>query len=120
MLLNQTLGEYIKDIRTQNALKCSDLAKMLGISTAYLCQIENGARSHPSEDLILQIAVALDLTSVESTTLFDLYAETSGQLPPDITEYLSDNKTAQHALRKARDAKATDADWKRFIEQLKK
>jgi transcriptional regulator with XRE-family HTH domain len=120
MLIGKTLAQYIKDIRTDRSIKCSDFAGMIGISTAYLSQLEKGTRCHPDPHLMLRIAKILNVTSEEASTLFDLYAQETGQLPPDITEYLTGNQAALQALRQARDANVTAEDWERFIGQLKK
>ena len=39
---------------------------------------------------------------------YELYAEASGQLSPDITEYLQSNKSDVKTVRAARDASATN------------
>ena len=114
------LGQFIADKRTLCGITCQQLAKRVGISTAYLSQLEHGVRQNPDPKVLLNISRALDMSTEETTILFDIYEETSGQLPPDITEYLSGNKTVQQVLRQARDANATAEDWERFIEQLKK
>ncbi len=113
-------GQFITEQRIKSSMKCQDLAQKVGISTAYLSQLEHGIRFNPEPTLLLKIAKALDLTTEEATILFDQYADSSGQIPPDITTYLVGNKTVQQAIRQARDANATEEDWKYFIEQLKK
>ena len=118
--MNNTLGSYIASLRFQHALRMRDLASSLGISTPYLSQIEHGIRLNPSPLLIRSIAEKLSLSKDEALTLYDLYAEATGQLPPDITEYLTGNQAAIQALRQACDANATTEDWERFIGQLKK
>lgn len=114
------LGRRITYARELKGVTCRDLSQMVGISTAYLSQLERGIRINPDPQLLLRIAQALSLSPEEATTLFDLYAETTGNLPPDITEYLNGNSAVQRALRQAREANATEEDWERFIEQLKK
>ncbi len=113
-------GQYVQWLRSDRNMTCSELAKEMSISTAYLSQIEHGTRLNPEPKIVLKIAVILRLSLKESSTLFDLYAEETGQLPPDITEYLLHQKNAQNAIRQARDAGFSAEDWKRFIEQLKK
>ena len=117
---NLGLGQFISDLRTTRCISCRHLSQMIGISTAYLSQLERGIRLNPDPQLLLRIAQALSLSPEEATTLFDLYAETTGNLPPDITEYLNGNSAVQRALRQAREVNATEEDWERFIEQLKK
>ena len=121
MRKNQSnLGRRIADARKLQGITCRHLSQMVGISTAYLSQLECGIRLNPDPQLLLRIAKALGMSIDEATTLFDLYAETTGNLPPDITEYLNGNSAVQRALRQAREANATEEDWERFIEQLKK
>ena len=114
------LACIIADARKLQGLTCRDLSQMVGISAAYLSQLERGIRLNPDPQLLLRIAQALSLSPEEATNLFDLYAETTGNLPPDITEYLNGNSIVQRALRQAREVNATEEDWERFIEQLKK
>lgn len=114
------LGRWITYARELQGITCRHLSQMVGISTAYLSQLERGIRLNPDPQLLLRIAQALSLSPEEATNLFDLYAETTGNLPPDITEYLNGNSIVQRALRQAREVNATEEDWERFIEQLKK
>lgn len=113
-------GQYLADLRSIRAITCRGLAPKIGISTGYLSQLEHGTRLNPDPRLLLDIAKVLSLSAQESQTLFDLYAEETGQLPPDIAEYLNGNSVVQRALRQARDANVTAEDWEHFIEQLKK
>ena len=117
---NKELGQYVSHQRITRCITCRHLSQMVGISAAYLSQLERGIRLNPDPQLLLRIAQALSLSPEEATNLFDLYAETTGNLPPDITEYLNGNSAVQRALRQAREANATEEDWERFIEQLKK
>ena len=120
MQIGIEFGQFIIKQRMLRNVTCQQLAKRIGISTAYLSQLERGIRINPDSQLLLKIAHVLNLSVEDSNTLFDLYAEVSGHLPPDITDYLNGNQVVQQFLRQARDANATEEDWKCFIEQLKK
>ncbi len=113
-------GQFISEKRQKLSMESQELAKSLGISNAYLSQLEKGTRTHPSAELLDQIAKILCLSKTETETMYDLYAEASGQISPDIAEYVAENKIVRQALRAARDADAADEDWTQFIEQLKK
>ena len=113
-------GQYLSALRIAHDISCQHLAQKADISTAYLSQIEHGVRLNPDPKLLLKIAKILDLSSNEAIALFDLYSEATGQLTPDITEYLTGNQAALQALGQARDANVTAEDWERFIGQLKK
>ena len=117
---NLKFGQFISEKRLKLSMESQELAKVLGISNAYLSQLEKGIRTHPSAELLDKIAKILCLNKAETETMYDLYAEANGQISPDIAEYVAENKIVRQAIRAARDAETTDKDWKQFIEQLKK
>ena len=88
MQIGIEFGQFIIKQRMLRNVTCQQLAKRIGISTAYLSQLERGIRINPDSQLLLKIAHVLNLSVEDSNTLFDLYAEVSGHLPPDITDYL--------------------------------
>lgn len=117
---NLKFGQFISEKRLKLSMESQKLAKALGISNAYLSQLEKGIRAHPSAELLGKMVKILCLSKAETETMYDLYAEANGQISPDIAEYVAENKIVRQALRTARDANAADEDWKQFIEQLKK
>ena len=60
-----------------------------------------------------------ELSTEETNAFYDLYEKASGQLSPDIIEYVQSSNIIKYALRTARDASATDGDWQRFIDFFK-
>ena len=118
-MLPKNLGLFISVLRTSHSMSSQDLAKKVGISNAYLSQLEHGVRLNPDSDVIVRIARVLDLTQEETAELFDMYSMATGQISPDIAEYVMGNKTVQKALRYAYAVNATDEVWEQFIEKLK-
>lgn len=116
---NTKFGQFISDLRMKHSMRSQDLAEKAGISKAYLSQLEHGVRLNPDADVVLKIAKALNLTKQEAAMLFDMYAEATGQLSPDIAEYVKRNKLIQKALRYAHDVDVSNETWEQFIEQLK-
>lgn len=55
------VGEIIKAKREEKNLSLVDFAKMVGISSGYLSQIENGRKSNPKLEIILRIVKELDI-----------------------------------------------------------
>ena len=84
-----TLGEYLREQRTEARLSLRQLAEATGISNPYLSQIERGLR-RPSAEVLQQIAKALQI-SAET-----LYVQ-AGILSPD-----------DHAVRSVEVAIAAD------------
>lgn len=116
---NTNFGQFISDLRNRHSMKGQALAEEIGISRSYLCQLEHGVRLNPDADVIIKIVKALDLTNEETAALCDMYAEATGQLSPDIAEYVKSCKAVQKAIRYVLSVNATDDVWKQFIEQLK-
>ena len=57
-----SLGEYLKEQRTQAQLSLRQLAEQTGVSNPYLSQIERGLR-RPSAEVLQQIAKALRISA---------------------------------------------------------
>jgi len=60
------LGAQIKRLRKLRGLTQVELADKLGITQAYLAQLESGVRANPTLDLLQRIAKALkvDITKL--------------------------------------------------------
>lgn len=57
-----SLGEYLRDQRTQAQLSLRQLAELADVSNPYLSQIERGLRK-PSAEVLQQIAKALRISA---------------------------------------------------------
>ena len=112
---NTKFGQFISDLRLRHPMKSQDLAERVGISQAYLSQLEHGVRLNPDPAVIMKISQALDLTDDEAAELFDMYAEETGQLAPDIAKYIKSSKTVQKALRYACNNGVPVEIWEQFI-----
>ena len=92
-------------------MKSQDLAERVEISQAYLSQLEHGVRLNPDPAVIVKIAKVLGLTFDESAEFFDMYARETGQIAPDIAEYIRSSKTVQKALRYSCNKGVPDEVW---------
>ena len=99
-------------------MKSQDLAERVGISQAYLSQLEHGVRINPDPVVIMKIVKVLNLTQKESAELFDMYASKTEQLAPDIAEYIRANKAVQKTLRCACNNDVSDEVWEQFMERV--
>ncbi len=113
-------GRFITNQRQRHSMRSQELAEQLGISIGYLSQLEHGQRTNPSVELLPKLASALCLNKQETEMLYDLYAKANATLSPDAAAYAASRAVVVKALRAARDANATDADWLKFIDGLKK
>ena len=58
---NSEFGQFISEQRHKLSMESQELAKALGISNAYLSQLEKGIRTHPSAELLDKTAKILCL-----------------------------------------------------------
>ena len=52
----------IRDYRKRKKISQSELAIRVGVTQAYICNLENGKRVNPSVDLLLKLASELDVS----------------------------------------------------------
>lgn len=58
---NLKFGQFISEKRLKLSMESQELAQALGISNAYLSQLEKGIRTHPSAELLDKIVKILCL-----------------------------------------------------------
>ena len=109
-------GQFISEKRIQHSMTKQELARQIGISTAYLSQLESGARSNPT----IEVLDRMHLDEAETHKIYDLYAASNDTISPDIITYLKSNNIVTKAIRKAQENSATEKDWLDFIDQLQK
>lgn len=111
-------GEFLIAKRNELKLTGKDIAGKLGISHAYYNAFELGTRKAPEQDMQNKIADALELNNEDRLMLYDLAGKTRGIVAVDLPDYINDNPYVRVALRTARDSKASQEQWLRFIAQL--
>ena len=62
----------------------------------------------------------LQLNEEEQNQLFDLAGRERKEVAADLPEYIMENDYVTAALRAARDLKAGEEEWQRFVDELKK
>ena len=72
MATNDSMGSRLRDARTAQSLSLTEVATRAGISKAYLSQLEHGASTTPSHNVLRRLATALgtsiaDLTGTSET-----------------------------------------------------
>ena len=113
-------GQFISEKRIQHSMTKQELARQIGISTAYLSQLESGARSNPTIEVLDRMINKFHLDEAETHKIYDLYAASNDTISPDIITYLKSNNIVTKAIRKAQENSATEKDWLDFIDQLQK
>ena len=117
-----TFGAFLRARRLGKNLTLRALAELLGISPVHMSNIENDRRPAPKGQVLSCIVEILQLNKDDAELMYDLAAR-SKHIPSvaaDLPEYISEKDIVRVALRKAKDAGATDDEWREFIERLDK
>lgn len=119
MNTNQTFGEFLQKKREEKQITLRKMAENLGMSAPYLSDIEKGRRNPPEIEKLGQIAQILLLSDEDKTTMLNLAGKMRNTVAPDLPEYIMNRDYVSAALRTARDLDADEADWLKFVEELK-
>jgi len=112
-------GDFLQKKRTERQITLRKMAELLGISAPYLTDIEKDRRNPPEMESLEQISKVLNLSEDERAVMFDLAGKKRNAVAPDLPEYIIERDYVAAALRTARDLDASEADWLRFVEELK-
>ena len=112
-------GDFLQKKRTERQITLRRMAELLGISAPYLTDIEKDRRNPPEMESLEQISKILNLSEDERAVMFDLAGKKRNAVAPDLPEYIIERDYVAAALRTARDLDASEADWLRFVEELK-
>lgn len=114
-------GKFVLARRTALNLSLRGFSRALGMTPTYIGDIEKGRRNPNEKSLLDKMAKALELDEKQTEKLFDLAAaQKKDDIPQDLASYIGKNKAALRALRRAKAAGATGADWNRFANSLEK
>lgn len=120
MFDSKQFGRFISEKRKKLSMTKRELAEQIGISTAYLSQIELGIRSNPKREIIEALIVYLFLNEEDTYILYDLYAKATGTVAIDIAQFIKQNDIVSKAIRTAIKLGASEAAWLDFIDRLNK
>ena len=112
-------GDFLQKKRMERQLTLRKMAELLGFSAPYLTDIEKDRRNPPEMESLEQISKVLTLSDDERAVMFDLAGKKRNAVAPDLPEYIIERDYVAAALRTARDLDASEADWLRFVEELK-
>lgn len=112
-------GDFLQRKRTEKKITIRKMAEMLGITAPYLNDIEKDRRNPPEMEKLEQISQVLMLSDEDKTTMFDLAGKKRNSVAPDLPDYIMEHDYVAAALRTARDLDAGEAEWLKFVEELK-
>ena len=113
-------GQYLKMLREARDITLRELSRQAGLSAPYLSDVENDRSQPLTKDRIEKVINVLQLSDEEQNHLFDLAGRERNEVAADLPEYIMENDFVTAALRAARDLKAGEEEWQRFVDELKK
>lgn len=116
----KNFGEFIKEKRIAAHLTVRDFAKKLDVSAPYVTDVEKDRRNPFNNETLGKIESILELSEEELAQMYDLAGKKRNEIAPDIPDYIMQRGYVSAALRTARDLDADEADWQRFVDELKK
>ena len=116
----KSFGDFLRTKRLEKGVSFRELADIINVTAPYISDIEKGRRNAPVMDKLEKLSEYFGLSEEEKTEMFDLAGEKKDDLPPDLPAYIKGNEQVVSALRTARSLGASEDDWIKFIEDLKR
>lgn len=112
-------GKFLRKMRIDRSERLGDMAGKLGVSSAYLSSIENGAREIP-EDFVAKIAAEYGLDEAQTNELEEAKAKARGTVDVKFSEQRSQADYVETAVMFARDFSRLNAEQVKKIKALLK
>ena len=118
--MSKKFGDLVKEYRGEKTLK--ELGNEIGVTAAYLSDIEKGNR-FPSEDKLEKLIKVFDLKDEKEDTFYDLVAEENPnryKVSVDIAEYIMQNQYLRNFIRVAKNKKLGNLYWKNKLKEIER
>ena len=120
-----SFGAFITNIRLKDErrLRQGDVAEKLELSLSYYSDIEKDYRRPLNAEEMEIFAELFTLTQEEKITMYDLASRETNTIPVDVKNYIMEDENgelARVALLKAKEVRADEKMWKKFIWDLEK
>lgn len=113
-------GEFLTAKREERDLTLREMARQMGVSAPFLSDVEKNRSAPLTKERLDKVAEILHFDTDEKTAMYDLVGRQRNTVAPDLPEYIIGRDYVAAALRTARDLNAGEAEWLRFVEELKK
>lgn len=108
-------GTFIRERRKKKKIPQKDVAAYLGVSAAYLVDVEMNRRlPFRSDSKLEKLTEILKLSEEEKNTMYDLVGRGRASLPPDLTEYIEKRPYIVRAIRTSMLYGLPEEAWDKF------
>lgn len=117
---SRNFGDFVIARRLERGISLRKLAELMSVSAPFWSDIEKGRKNPPKLEKLELLARHLMLTDEDKILMYDLAGKQRDAVAPDIPAYIMENDYVVAALRTVRDLGASEEDWDKFVEDLKK
>ena len=110
--MTDTFGKILRRFRIQSGNGLRELARLIDKSPGYLSDVEQDNVPPPSEEVIVNIAAALNVDK-------NLLLMAAHKTDPEITNYIAEEPQAADFLRMAKEKEFNDTDWEKLSQFVK-
>ena len=107
--MTETFGKMLRDCRQAAKVGLRELARLINKSPGYLSDVELGHVPPPSEEVIVQIAAALQVDKKDLLTA-------ARKMDPELSNYIVQEPGAADFLRLAKAKEFGREDWERMAQ----
>ena len=110
--MTDTFGKILRRFRMQSGNGLRELARLIDKSPGYLSDVEQDNVPPPSEEVIINIAAALNVDK-------DQLLLAAHKMDPELSNYIAEEPQAADFLRMAKEKEFKDADWEKLSQFVK-
>jgi transcriptional regulator with XRE-family HTH domain len=114
----ESFAAFVTRKRKEHNMTMRSLANILGVSSPYLYDVEQGHRNPLKKENLEKMAAFFELDEEETALMFDLAGIDRGIVPLDLPDYILNNAYVRVALRKAKSKNIKEEEWQKFIAQM--
>jgi len=105
--MTDTFGKILRKLRMQSGMGLRELARLIDKSPGYLSDVEQDNVPPPSEEVIINIAAALNVNK-------NLLLLAAHKMDPELSNYIAEEPQAADFLRMAKDKEFKGTDWEKL------
>lgn len=115
----RNFGEYMCAMRKRRYMTIRELAEAMDVSPTFIVDVEKSRRNPFPLEKLNELATILQLNDEEKQKLLNLAGKSRETVAPDLPDYIMNRDYVSAALRTARDLDAGEAEWQKFVDELR-
>jgi len=118
-ITDQSFGEFVEFLRKARSKSLRKTAEAINVSAQFYSEVEKGRRAAFTVERLDSLKAFLRLDEDEANLMYNKAAESRRNTEFDFSDYIVQRDYAMSALRVAKELDADEADWQRFVDELR-